>query len=60
MMNWMVEVKFSGVDLLQYRDCLEESRLGKVYPRHTISKLLCLYRQNVQNSKSVHRIRIGR
>jgi hypothetical protein len=42
MMNWMVEVKFSGVDLLQYRDCLEESRLGKVYPRHTISKLLCL------------------
>lgn len=60
MMNWMVEVKFSGVDLLQYRDCLEESRLGKVYPRHAISKLLCLYRQNVQNSKSVHRIRIGR
>jgi hypothetical protein len=60
MVNWRVGVKFSGIVLLQYKDCLEDSRLGEVYPRLTIGKLLCLYRQNVPISQSVHRIRIGR
>jgi len=49
MANWRVGVKFSGIVLLQYRDCLEESRQGKLYPRHTIGELLYLYRQNVQS-----------
>jgi hypothetical protein len=60
MVNWKVGVKFSGIVLLQYRDCLEEYRLDKIYPRHTIGKLLCLYRQNIQLSQSLHRIRNGR
>jgi hypothetical protein len=50
MVNRKVGAKFSGIFLLQYRDGLEETRLGKVYPRHTIGKLLYLYRQNVQIS----------
>jgi len=50
MVNWMVGMKFSGIVLLQYKDCLQDFRLGKIHPRHTIGKLVCLYRQNVQSS----------
>jgi len=57
---WRVGVKCSGIVLLQYKDCLEDFRLGKLYPRHAVGKLVCLYRQNVQSSLSVLRIRIGR